>query len=164
MADSIANHYEDVYPTHPLVSSNAIIKPRAADLMSLAYFRAEPDTMPTKVFAASTTDDTAVMFNAPYYTEKDRGQIPEYINQFNVASWEPWLTFDGIASAGGLDNTPVLIVHSESAAIPHGVKAFANKLTGEKNELWLEDISQFDFYDNDKAVSTASDTVAKHFV
>lgn len=118
---------------------------------------------PTMLPAASTTDESAVMFNAPYYTEEDRGLIPEYVNQFNVASWEPWLTFDAMPAAKGLEGVPVLMVHSEAAAIPQGVKQFAGLLNGMKNEQWLKGVSQFDFYDNDEAVTTASDHVAKHF-
>jgi uncharacterized protein len=112
--------------------------------------------------AASNTDKNAVMYQAPYYTEEDRGMIPEYINEFNLASWEGWLTFDAVAIADNL-NKPVQIVHSEAAAIPQGAKEFYNRLSGEKNQLWLENITQFDFYDNPEAVTTASDAVAEHF-
>ncbi|MEM9419490.1 MAG: alpha/beta hydrolase [Planctomycetota bacterium] len=109
--------------------------------------------------AASTTDDTAIMFNVPYYTEPDRGLIPEYVNQFNLASWEPWLTFDGIAIADQLGDTPVQVVHSDAAAVPQGVRRFYEKLTGDKHELWLEDIGQFDFYDQPRPITVASDAV-----
>ncbi len=112
--------------------------------------------------AASTTDENALMYQAPYYTEQDRGAIPEYINEFNLASWEGWLTYDAITTADDL-NKPVLIVHSEAAAIPQGVKEFYNRLSGEKDELWLADTTQFDFYDSPEAVSKASDAVAKYF-
>ncbi|MFM2315445.1 MAG: hypothetical protein RLZZ04_4723 [Cyanobacteriota bacterium] len=49
--------------------------------------------------AASNTDKNAVMYQAPYYTEGDRGMIPEYVNEFNLASWDGWLTFDAIKMA-----------------------------------------------------------------
>lgn len=112
--------------------------------------------------AASMTDENAIMYQAPYYTEADRGMIPEYVNQFNLASWEGWLTYDAIASAEDLTK-PTLIVHSEAAAIPQGAKEFYRRLSAEKDELWLENISQFDFYDSPEAVSNASDAVAAHF-
>ncbi|MGB3456568.1 MAG: CocE/NonD family hydrolase, partial [Litorimonas sp.] len=35
--------------------------------------------------AASTTNESALMYQVPYYTEADRGAIPEYVNQFNLA-------------------------------------------------------------------------------
>jgi fermentation-respiration switch protein FrsA (DUF1100 family) len=58
---------------------------------------------------------------------------------------------------------PVQIVHSEAAAIPQGAKEFYSRLPGEKNELWLENTTQFDFYDSPEAVNTASDAIAKYF-
>jgi uncharacterized protein len=112
--------------------------------------------------AASMTDENALMYQAPYYTEEDRGMIPEYVNEFNLASWEGWLTFDAIKIADSLTK-PVLIVHSEAAAIPQGAKEFYNRLPGEKNQLWLENTTQFDFYDSPEAVTTASDAVVEHF-
>lgn len=112
--------------------------------------------------AASKTDENAVMYQAPYYTEADRGAIPEYINEFNLASWEGWLTYDAVAIAENL-NKPVQIIHSEEAAIPQGAKEFYSRLPGQKEQLWLESITQFDFYDSPEAVSVASDAVAKHF-
>lgn len=110
--------------------------------------------------AAGAAEESAVMVDAPYYTERDRGLIPEYVNRFNVASWEPWLTYDAVVIADDLDAVPVLIVHSDAAAIPQGVRAFYDRLTGDKREVWLEGVSQFDFYDDDRAVSQASDAVA----
>ena len=113
--------------------------------------------------AASTSDDTAIMFQAPYYTEEHRGLIPEYVNQFNLASWEPWLTFDAITIADDLETVPVKIVHSEAAAIPQGARSFYERLTGPKSELWLDNVTQFDFYDQDTPITQASDAVAAHF-
>lgn len=112
--------------------------------------------------AASMTDENAVMYQAPYYTEAARGMIPEYVNEFNLASWEGWLTYDAITTADRLTK-PVLIVHSEAAAIPQGAKEFYQRLSGQKKQLWLENITQFDFYDSSVAVTTASDVVAEYF-
>ncbi|MEO0835382.1 MAG: alpha/beta hydrolase [Cyanobacteria bacterium J06642_3] len=112
--------------------------------------------------AASDTDPNAVMQQAPYYTDPERGAIPEYINEFNLASWSGWLTYDAIASAGELDK-PVKIIHSEAAAIPQGATEFYSRLSSEKEELWLDGVSQFDFYDNPETVTTASDAVTEYF-
>ena len=43
--------YQDVYPSLPLLNSDALEHPSAAELMSVQYFRAEPDRMPEDVFA-----------------------------------------------------------------------------------------------------------------
>ncbi len=112
--------------------------------------------------AASTTDETALMFAAPYYTEPDRGLIPAYVNAFNLASWEPWLTFDAVAEADAL-STPLTFVHSDAAAIPQGARAFEARAGGRARGVWLEDISQFDFYDRPDPVARASEIIADHF-
>ena len=43
--------YQEIYPSQPLMRSADEIRPRAADLLSLEYFEAEPDTMPVEVFS-----------------------------------------------------------------------------------------------------------------
>jgi hypothetical protein len=48
----------------------------------------------TDLLAASAEDESAVMYQAPYYTEADRGLIAEYDNRFSTLSWKPWLTYD----------------------------------------------------------------------
>lgn len=117
---------------------------------------------PVLLEAASLTNEDAVMFQAPYYTEEDRGLIPEYDNRFNVGSWEPWLTYDGIEAAGSLTK-PTLLIHSDAAAIPQGAKEYARRMGDPAQTIWFDDITQFDFYDQPEAVATASDSVAAHF-
>ncbi|MCG8614630.1 MAG: alpha/beta fold hydrolase [Desulfobacterales bacterium] len=112
--------------------------------------------------AASTTNENALMYNAPYYTEKNRGLIPEYDNRFNVASWEGWLTFDAQQAADNI-HIPVLLVHSEDAAIPQGVKAFAQRMGDTARTVWLDKVSQFDFYDRHDAVAQSVSLVSDHF-
>lgn len=123
---------------------------------------AERDGKSQVITAASVTDETALMYRIPYYTETGRGLIPEYDNRFNLASWEPWLTYDSVAIGSRLDK-PVLIVHSEEAAVPQGAHAFFSLLTGDASELWLDNVSQFNFYDNPQDVSRAADAAARHF-
>ncbi|MGK6314617.1 alpha/beta fold hydrolase [Neorhizobium sp. DT-125] len=123
---------------------------------------AERQGRPQIVTAASQTDRTSLMYRIPYYTEADRGLIPQYDNRFNLASWEPWLTYDSVSLGAKLDK-PVLMVHSEAAAVPQGAHAFYALLPGEKSELWLDGVSQFDFYDRPEPVKVAADAVAAHF-
>ena len=68
-----------------------------------------------------------------------------------------------VDSLGSRLDKPVLIVHSEAAAVPQGAHAFFSRLTGEASELWLDNVSQFDFYDNPPDVSRAADAAARHF-
>lgn len=122
----------------------------------------EREGLPQVIVAASMTDETSLMFQIPYYTETDRGLIPEYDNSFNLASWEPWLTYDSVAVGAQLDK-PTLIVHSEAAAVPQGAHAFFDLLHGDAAELWLENVTQFDFYDRPEPVTRAADAAAAHF-
>ncbi|MEO0440272.1 MAG: AraC family transcriptional regulator [Pseudomonadota bacterium] len=42
--------YQDSYPSDPLVRSKDIIRPRAADLVTLEFFEAEPADMPAQIY------------------------------------------------------------------------------------------------------------------
>ena len=114
------------------------------------------------IMAASTTDEQALMYQAPYYTEPGRGLIPEYDNQFNLASWQPWLSFDAIALAAKLPGK-ITLIHSEAAAIPHGARHFAENAGDKVNAVWLDGITQFDFYDQPESVKLAVDAAVKRF-
>jgi len=118
----------------------------------------EPQLIP----ATGPEGSTALMPGVPYYTEEGLGMIPEWENTFNLASWEGWLTFDGVRAAPGIAQ-PLMIVHSEDAAIPAGAHQFFADLTSDKKELWLDSVTQFDFYHREDAVTAASDAVATFF-
>jgi dienelactone hydrolase len=132
------------------------------DLARQAQARFKATGQQTLVPAASSTDKTAVMFNVPYYTERDRGLIPQWENRFNVASWDAWLGFDAMPAAARL-KAPLLMVHSDAAAIPQGARQFYAAVTAPKQQLWLEQVTQFDFYDRAGPVTRAADAVAQHF-
>lgn len=48
--DTVPQRYQDVYPTPPLLSNADGAGQSAADLLTIEYFEAEPDAMPTRVF------------------------------------------------------------------------------------------------------------------
>jgi hypothetical protein len=53
----------------------------------------------------------------------------------------------------------ILFVGSEAMALPQGAKAYAD-LAGDKVEkVWLDNVTQFDFYDKKDAVTKAADSV-----
>lgn len=112
--------------------------------------------------AASMTDQRAIMLGVPYYTETHRGLIPAWRNEADPAFWRGWLTFDAMVAAPRL-NQPIMMVHSETAAIPRGAHKFYAAVTAPKKELWLGNVSQFDFYDRDEPVTIAADAAATHF-
>ncbi|QLK47958.1 alpha/beta hydrolase [Vibrio owensii] len=133
----------------------------AKNLLAAAEEAARSAT-PVYIEAASKTNENALMFQAPYYTETDRGLIPEYDNQYNVASWTGWLNYDAQASAATQDK-PVLMVASEAMALPAGAHRYIENAGSNVNAVWLYDINQFDFYDQPEAVKLAVDEVVEHF-
>lgn len=118
---------------------------------------------PQLITAGGPTGSDALMAFDGYYSDPNRGMIPEWENTFNLASWEGWLTFDGIQAAGGIQ-APTLIVHSDAAAIPQGAQEFYDRLTAPKQAVWLDGVSQFDFYDQAAPVNAAADAAASHFM
>lgn len=119
----------------------------------------EAETEEKILVAASPSDETSLMFQAPYYTEPDRGLIAAYDNRFNVSSWEPWLTYDAQASADRLTK-PTLIVCSQAAALPASATAYAERLKTPPKEIWLDDVNQFDFYDRKDVVQRVVGDIA----
>ena len=112
--------------------------------------------------AASATDSASLMYQAPYYTEQDRGLIDAYDNKFNLSSWEPWLTYDAQESADRLTK-PTMIINSEAAALPAGAHAFAERTQAPVTEIWLEDVNQFDFYDREDVVERSTGAISQFF-
>lgn len=117
---------------------------------------------PVIIEAASATNEKSLMYQVPYYTEPHRGLIPEYDNKFNVASWEGWLTYDALQTAERQD-TPTLLVHSKAAAIPQGAENYAELMDHGVTLIWLEKVTQFEFYDRQDVVKAAADAVAAYF-
>jgi len=114
------------------------------------------------VLAASELDPLTAMYVPnnvfDYYLNPAKGAGREYDNRFAVASWEPWITFDGISAAKSI-RQPVHIVHSHSGAVPQGTERFYAELTGPKDISWLEEFGQEDFYFRAPAVDAALESV-----
>ncbi len=107
---------------------------------------------------------TAMPFDVDFYLNPQRGAVPAWPNRFAVMAWPGWLTYDPVALAPQV-RQPVLLVHSEDAAIPLGAHRFAASVAGTIDEYWGEG-SQFDLYDGsahvDRAVSLAGAHFAEH--
>lgn len=116
---------------------------------------------------AATNDETvdlaAMRWADPsfYYTNPERGAIPQYDNRFPVMAWEGWLTFDALAAADGID-VPYFMVHGDQMAIPDNAKTFYASVDAPKSVEWIEGF-QMDYYDQPELVSNAVDLVADHF-
>lgn len=116
--------------------------------------------------AISGTDERAAMFGdfsgpGDYYLNPGRGAVPEWSNRFAVMAWPEWLGYDPIAVAGGI-RQPLLMVHSDDAAVPDGARAFLGALAGPKDAVWTQG-TQLDFYDQQPQVTQAVEAVAEHF-
>lgn len=111
---------------------------------------------------ASLSDERALMFGVPYYTEPERGLIPAWRNEVDPGFWPDWLDFDSLASAPQL-RQPFALVHSEAAAVPQAARRFYEQVDAPKTERWLDQVTQFDFYDQDAPVRAACDLAAAHF-
>ena len=98
-----------------------------------------------------------------YYTNPERGLIPEWDNTFNVASWSPWANFDAQAAAQEITQ-PLLIVHSDGAVSPASVREFIAMVPHRVEQVWLPDVTQFDFYDQAAPMSAAAEAATKHFL
>ncbi len=116
----------------------------------------------TYIEAASATNENSLMYQAPYYTETDRGLIDEYDNRFNVASWEPWLTYDAIQAAQ-IQTKPGLLIHSDAAAIPQGAKRYVEMAGDNVSLVMLDNVTQFDFYDKPTVITTSVELIDEHF-
>jgi len=55
-----------------------------------------------------------------------------------------------------------LVVHSETAAIPDGIRRFAARLHAPLQTVWLDGRTQFDFYDDEPTVTESIDHAARH--
>jgi len=114
------------------------------------------------VLAASELDPLSAMYVPnnvfDYYLNPTEGAGPHYDNRFAVASWEGWITFDGI-SAGASVKQPTLIVHSDQGAVPDGARRFYESVTAKKTVAWLHQFTQEDFYFQPEAVTAAVDRV-----
>lgn len=172
-----AGYMSDAAASNPNIKSLALVAPWLHDreivnavyggeegVNGLIAASREAGAGPNSVIleAASTTNDKAVMYQAPYYTETDRGLIPEYDNKFNVASWEGWLTYDALQTAD-VQTKPTIMVHSEAAAIPQGAKEYAERAGDKARLIMIDNVTQFDFYDQPEAVVASSNAVAEHF-
>ena len=96
---------------------------------------------PQLIPAAGPPGSDALMSIGGYYIDSKRGLVKEWENTFNLASWEKWLTFNGIAPGKGITMSTT-IVHSDAAAIPEGAKKFFATVPGQKNSIgWTMSVS-----------------------
>ena len=133
----------------------------AAQLLAAAS-DASHKAVPQIIEASSLENENALMYQVPYYTEKNRGLISAYDNKFNLLSWQGWLNYDAQQSAPKQEK-PILMVGSETMALPQGAHQYLESAGDNVNAVWLDGFTQFDFYDQPEAVSKAVTAVSEHF-
>ena len=111
----------------------------------------EPVLIP---WASASNPESALMADYDYYANSGRGLIEAYDNQFNVQSWEGWLTYDPVSRSNEV-TIPTKLIHSLNAAVPQGAQEYASSLPVESELLLLENASQDDFYDNMDYINVA---------
>ena len=148
---------------NPAMAESVYGGPDAVAALIAASEAEDGSAQPAVLTAASTTDNSAPMFQAPYYTEPHRGLIDAYDNKFSVLTWKPWLTYDAHASADRLTK-PLLMVGSSGMALPPGAEAYEKRTQAPIEKVWFgEEVNQFDFYDRADIVEAATKAVSSFF-
>ncbi|MEL7121593.1 MAG: alpha/beta hydrolase [Bacteroidota bacterium] len=107
--------------------------------------------------------EAAMFFPVDYYAKKERGAVPSWNNNFAVMSWDRWLTYDGIVASKSV-TIPVIMIHSDKAFLPDGVKAaYANLQNKKSRAEWMNEYEHTQFYDDPKTISKAVDSIVKQF-
>ncbi|MEO1520620.1 MAG: alpha/beta hydrolase [Cyanobacteria bacterium J06633_2] len=135
-----------------------------ASRQARAYYEASGTVQYTLAATNNEDIDLAAMRWADpgfYYTNPERGAIPEYDNRFPIMAWEEWLTFDALAAADHID-VPYLMIHGDGMALPENAQAFYAEVDAPKTLEWVEGL-QMDYYDQPELVNHATDLVVEHF-
>ncbi|MGK6355711.1 hypothetical protein ACMGDH_10860 [Sphingomonas sp. DT-207] len=106
--------------------------------------------------------DVAMPFAEAWDYYGRRAAHSNYVNGFAVQSYAEVLSWDAIGYASAIE-VPVLVVHSDQAAMPHLARRFLAEVRGRKSELWLTSANHVDFYDNPRLIAAAADAIAAHF-
>ena len=79
-------------------------------------------------------------------------------------SWREWLELNAVDGVAERITVPVLMVHSDSAALPANVRRFYSLLPAgtQKNLIWTQGYHP-NFYDRDPYVSRSVAWVSEHF-
>jgi fermentation-respiration switch protein FrsA (DUF1100 family) len=87
--------------------------------------------------------------------------VPEYTNEFDVRSWDTWVTLDALGQAPKI-TTPTMVVHSDGSAFPDQAKRLYDSVRGEKELVWV-DGNHFDYYDSPEQMDNAVANVTRFF-
>jgi ketosteroid isomerase-like protein len=101
-----------------------------------AIERYQQDGTVVTVPAYEAGNEAAGMFiKMDYYSNPERGAVPEWHNEMAEMSWLPWLTFDGL-SVASTAKVPALFVHSEGCVVPDNIRRLQRVLPGPADVVW----------------------------
>jgi uncharacterized protein len=157
---AVAGWFHDTASVAPFYGGEAGVAERLArsDAATEDYLR----TGEVAAVAAYGPDDPEAAMTLPmdYYANPARGAVPAWPNRMATLSWRPWLTFDGLAAAAGVD-VPALLVHADGCVFPDNVRRLRHELRGPVELAW-GDGEQTDYYDRPSQVAFALDAVDAH--
>jgi hypothetical protein len=121
----------------------------------------QQDGVLTYVPVASYADSSSVLADdnaaVDYYTNPERGGIPQWLNRFATIGWTHVINFDAISAASRL-RVPTLIVRTEKGPYPAGVQNFISHMNI-KPEDHLLTVKPYDFYDHEDAITQTSELI-----
>lgn len=107
--------------------------------------------------------NAAMFFEVDYYADPTRGAIPQWKNQFAVASWLEWLQLNAIDGIAEKITAPTLHIHSDNCVLPDNLCRFYDLVQAPKEMHWFGQGVQTDFYDQEPYVNKAAQIAAVHF-
>lgn len=107
--------------------------------------------------------EAAMPGEEPYaYYGTERGAAPSWTNEVTRGSLHSLMTFDVLGAGDLLSATPLLIVHGEADdyCSPELAQAIYERVTGDKQILWLDCKQHIDLYDTEPYVGQAVQATA----
>lgn len=134
------------------------------ELANAARARFESGGPMEYVSAYDPNDENAAMFfELDYYADPNRGGVPEWKNQFAVASWSDWLLANAIDGVAENITVPVMFIHSDNCVMPDNARRFYGLVKGTKDLYWSSEGTQSDYYDQEPYVTKSAQVAAMHF-
>ena len=127
---------------------------------ALAAFRSDGTVRTIPAFSNDTFAAMAGPFD--YYSSTERGVVPQWTPTFATMSFVGWLKHDAATYAPAI-RQPVLMIHSDGAALPDNVRRFHAELPNPGKRLVWTTGNHVDFYDHADLIEPAVREIATYF-
>ncbi len=116
----------------------------------------QQDGVLTYVPVASYSDKFAIIraeepSEIDYFTNRDRGNIPQWQNRFATMGWGHFINFDGMSAASRI-RVPTIILRSSSGQYDEGVQDFISRMRMKPAEHVLS-VTPYEFYDREETIN-----------